>query len=111
MHVIIKELEYPRIEIFRCLSGHFDDLLPNSSLLTVAGWGHTSLFLSQCADAIVFEYLLTATAPAGGAVCQQDFNPFDIPPAPLATPESADRHQVRTELLGHVAFQPPSLTR
>jgi pimeloyl-ACP methyl ester carboxylesterase len=88
-----------------------DDLLPNSSLLTVAGWGHTSLFLSQCADAIVFEYLLTATAPAGGAVCQQDFNPFDIPPAPLATPESADRHQVRTELLGHVAFQPPSLTR
>ena len=26
------------------------DLLPRSALLTVNGWGHTSLFLSQCAD-------------------------------------------------------------
>ena len=28
-------------------------LLPNSSLLTVEGWGHTSLFLSRCADRVV----------------------------------------------------------
>ena len=28
-----------------------DALLPNSRLLTVEGWGHTSLFLSACADA------------------------------------------------------------
>ena len=50
-------------------------LLPNSRLLTVNGWGHTSLFLSQCADAIVSTYLLTSTAPAS-TTCTQDFTPF-----------------------------------
>jgi pimeloyl-ACP methyl ester carboxylesterase len=50
-------------------------LLPNSRLLTVAGWGHTSLFLSSCADAIISTYLLTSTAPAG-VTCPQDFTPF-----------------------------------
>lgn len=30
-------------------------------LLTVAGWGHTSLFLSSCADAYVSRYLLAPT--------------------------------------------------
>ena len=28
------------------------NLLPNSRLLTVHGWGHTSLFVSSCADAV-----------------------------------------------------------
>jgi len=50
-------------------------LLPNSRLLTVEGWGHTSLFLSACADAIASTYLLTSTAPAS-SVCTQDFTPF-----------------------------------
>ena len=52
-----------------------DALLPNSRLLTVNGWGHTSLFLSQCADAIASTYLLTGTAPASSE-CDQDFTPF-----------------------------------
>ena len=52
------------------------DLLPNSSLLTVEGWGHTSLFLSACADAAVSDYLLTRVPPADGTVCAQDFGPF-----------------------------------
>jgi pimeloyl-ACP methyl ester carboxylesterase len=52
-----------------------DGLLPNSRLLTVNGWGHTSLFLSQCADAIVSTYLLTTSAPAS-TECAQDFTPF-----------------------------------
>ena len=52
-----------------------DGLLPNSRLLTVEGWGHTSLFLSQCADAIASTYLLTRAAPAS-SVCTQDFTPF-----------------------------------
>ena len=52
-----------------------DALLPSSRLLTVEGWGHTSLFLSACADAIVSTYLLTSTAPAG-TTCTQDFTPF-----------------------------------
>jgi pimeloyl-ACP methyl ester carboxylesterase len=51
-------------------------LLPGSALLTVHGWGHTSLFLSQCADAAVSRYLLAVVTPAAGTVCEQDAVPF-----------------------------------
>ncbi len=64
------------------------DLLPNSSLLTVEGWGHTSLFLSACADAAVSDYLLTRVPPADGTVCAQDFDPFGTAAATIA-----DRHR------------------
>ena len=40
------------------------NLLPNSRLLTVHGWGHTSLFLSSCADAVQTRYLVDLTLPA-----------------------------------------------
>jgi pimeloyl-ACP methyl ester carboxylesterase len=52
------------------------DLLPNSRLLTVHGWGHTSLFLSACADAVQTRYLVDLTLPATGTVCEQDHVPF-----------------------------------
>lgn len=55
-------------------------LLPRSSLLTVHGWGHTSLFLSQCADQAVSAYLLSVTTPAPGTVCEQDVVPFAAAP-------------------------------
>jgi hypothetical protein len=42
----------------------------------VHGWGHTSLFLSQCADAAVTRYLVDGTTPAPGTVCEQDQVPF-----------------------------------
>jgi pimeloyl-ACP methyl ester carboxylesterase len=51
-------------------------LLPNSRLLTVHGWGHTSLFLSACADRAIGRYLLTTNTPASGTVCNQDAVPF-----------------------------------
>jgi pimeloyl-ACP methyl ester carboxylesterase len=51
-------------------------LLPNSSLLTVNGWGHGTLFLSQCADQIVTDYLVYGTVPPEGTVCYQDWVPF-----------------------------------
>jgi pimeloyl-ACP methyl ester carboxylesterase len=51
-------------------------LLPNSALLTVHGWGHTSLFLSLCADAAIASYLLDVVTPAPGTVCEQDAVPF-----------------------------------
>jgi pimeloyl-ACP methyl ester carboxylesterase len=51
-------------------------LLPNSRLLTVHGWGHTSLFLSGCADRAIGRYLLTTNTPAVGTVCEQDEVPF-----------------------------------
>lgn len=51
-------------------------LLPNSRLLTVHGWGHTSLFLSSCADAVQTRYLVDLTLPPVGTVCEQDHVPF-----------------------------------
>ncbi len=51
-------------------------LLPNSRLLSLNGWGHVSLFLSQCADQAVANYLLDGTLPAEGTVCHQDLTPF-----------------------------------
>jgi pimeloyl-ACP methyl ester carboxylesterase len=55
------------------------NLLPNSRLLTVHGWGHTSLFLSHCADEVQTRYLVNLTLPAVGTVCQQDHVPFTTP--------------------------------
>lgn len=51
-------------------------LLPSSRLLTIAGWGHTSFGISQCANEIVDEYLLTIALPPPATVCAQDFTPF-----------------------------------
>jgi pimeloyl-ACP methyl ester carboxylesterase len=55
------------------------DLLPNSTLLTMHGWGHVSIFLSQCADGHVSHYLLTGETPPPGTVCEQDVVPFATP--------------------------------
>jgi pimeloyl-ACP methyl ester carboxylesterase len=51
-------------------------LMPNSSLLTLHGWGHTSLFLSQCVDRISAAYLISQTTPEPGTICQTDQVPF-----------------------------------
>jgi pimeloyl-ACP methyl ester carboxylesterase len=59
-------------------------LLPNSRLLTLHGWGHTSLFLSQCIDAAVSRYLVDGITPAAGTVCEQDVVPFTQPSAAAA---------------------------
>jgi len=61
-----------------------DRLLPNSRLLTLAGWGHTSLFASACIDAHVSTYLLTSRVPPKGTVCQPDVVPFAEPAAAQA---------------------------
>ena len=52
------------------------NLLPNSALLTLHAWGHTSLFLSACADQAITRYLVDGQTPAPGTVCQQDVVPF-----------------------------------
>lgn len=52
------------------------NLLPNSRLLSLNGWGHASLFLSQCVDQAVSAYLTTGALPAEGTVCNQDLVPF-----------------------------------
>jgi hypothetical protein len=54
-------------------------LLPNSRLLTLHGWGHTSLLLSQCVEQFTTAYLLTVSLPSPGTVCEQDHVPFTTP--------------------------------
>jgi pimeloyl-ACP methyl ester carboxylesterase len=51
-------------------------LLPNSALLTLHGWGHTSLFLSHCIDERIAQYLINVVTPPAGTVCEQDHVPF-----------------------------------
>ncbi len=57
------------------------NLLPGSRLLTVEGWGHGTVFISQCATEIVSDYLLSGALPPEGAVCPPGFTPFDDVPA------------------------------
>ena len=67
------------------------DLMPNSALLTVNGWGHTSGFMSRCADDHIASYLLELRTPADGTTCDQDVPPFSAsgPDTPAA------RHRVQ----------------
>ena len=52
-------------------------LLPNSRLLSYAGWGHTAFMLGNyCVDAAVTRYLVTARPPAKGKVCHPSGTPF-----------------------------------
>ena len=66
-------------------------LLPNSRLLTYAGWGHTAYLSagSSCSDAAVSAYLLRGTLPAQGKVCPTEFNPFTVPSGPAAQAAAA----------------------
>jgi pimeloyl-ACP methyl ester carboxylesterase len=54
-------------------------LLPNSRLLSYAGWGHTVYWgVSSCIDAAVNGYLISGALPAAGTVCQPEFDPFAL---------------------------------
>jgi pimeloyl-ACP methyl ester carboxylesterase len=66
-----------------------DRLLPRSRLLTLAGWGHTSLFASACIDAHVSTYLLTTRVPPRGTVCAPDVVPFAEAPAAAQAQQAA----------------------
>ncbi len=63
------------------------EIMPNSRLLTVEGWGHTTTFgaASRCTDDYVDDYLLIGTVPPEGATCQADVVPFSGP-APAVRP-------------------------
>ncbi len=51
-------------------------LMPKARLLTLHGWGHTSLFRSHCIDERIARYVISVQLPPGGTVCQQDHVPF-----------------------------------
>jgi pimeloyl-ACP methyl ester carboxylesterase len=75
-------------------------LLPNSRLLSYAGWGHTATGgLSTCVDAAVTAYLIDKALPPEGTVCQPEIDPFpDVPPEPSAAGAEL-RHTARAALL------------
>ncbi len=52
------------------------EMLPNSRLLTYAGWGHTALSRSQCAQGYAVQYVMNGTLPPAGTVCPANPNPF-----------------------------------
>jgi hypothetical protein len=63
--------------------------LPNSRLLTYAGWGHTAFLTGNyCIDQHVTRYLLTTRVPAAGTVCRPGSSPFEAV-GPLADRRSA----------------------
>jgi hypothetical protein len=76
-------------------------ILARGRLLTVAGSGHTSLFLSSCADRHVSRYLLTGGVPPRGTVCEVDVVPFAQPATAAAS----------AGVSAHAYLLPPTLTR
>jgi pimeloyl-ACP methyl ester carboxylesterase len=82
-------------------------LLPNSSLLTVHGWGHTSLFLSGCADQAIASYLLDLVTPVPDTVCEQDVVPFAQPlqASAMSSAALAARQRFRALLLPETAVR------
>jgi hypothetical protein len=59
--------------------------LPGARLLTLDGYGHTSLAQSACVDRYTAAYLLRGALPPAGATCRPDHQPFD----PALTPSPA----------------------
>lgn len=80
-------------------------LLPNSRLLTVNGWGHTTLFLSQCADEAVSSYLVDGTLPPEGTLCQQDWVPFASALSIRSSAAAAARTRVTPAMVPDVVKQ------
>jgi len=74
-------------------------LLPNSRLLSYAGWGHTVYGgVSNCIDTAVNAYLISGALPAAGTVCQPEMTPFA--PLPMASPTATQlQRSLRAALL------------
>jgi len=82
------------------------ELLPNSTLLTYAGWGHTAFGSGNyCIDSNVVAYLITRQPPAAGTVCQPDGSPF----GPLAAQRTQLAEQAASSM--QAALVPDILRR
>ncbi|MBA8792512.1 pimeloyl-ACP methyl ester carboxylesterase [Friedmanniella endophytica] len=54
----------------------FASLFPKATVITLDGWGHTTLGQSACTDAQVTSYLVAPTAKRSATTCQPDSRPF-----------------------------------
>lgn len=83
-------------------------MLPNARLLTVNGWGHTTPYLSQCADQALGLYLIAGILPPQGTVCNQDVVPFTtVNGAVAATSDASATMTNRANLLRTIASETP----
>ncbi|MEU8221289.1 alpha/beta hydrolase [Kribbella sp. NPDC048915] len=72
----------------------YANLYPDARMVTVEGWGHTTIGQSSCADRYITQYLTELQAPRDGVTCAQDRKPFD----PLPTAKQTMSQKVRTAL-------------
>lgn len=70
----------------------YADLFRNARVLTVEGYGHTTLGLSTCSDELVATYLLDDEAPTDGTTCEQDRAPFTTQSSTRRAPSSVLPH-------------------
>lgn len=54
----------------------YADLYPDARMVTVEGYGRTTIGKSACADTMITNYLTQLKAPADGVTCNQDRKPF-----------------------------------
>lgn len=65
----------------------YADRFTNASVLTVEGYGHTTLGISSCANSAIATYLVELEA-VDGATCEQDIAPFEPLPGQPELEES-----------------------
>jgi pimeloyl-ACP methyl ester carboxylesterase len=58
----------------------YAELYRDARMVTVEGFGHTTLGKSTCADKLITDYLTSLKAPADGSTCTQDRKPFTSAP-------------------------------
>ncbi len=75
-------------------------LLPNSTLLTLDGYGHTSLGASRCTETFVTRFLVNASLPPAGIRCAPDTGPFDNAFFPSGAGKSSEAAQRATAVSG-----------
>ncbi len=84
------------------------ELLPNSTLLTYTGWGHTAFGSSNfCISSIIVAYLTTQQTPPDGTICQPEGTPFGPLAARKAQPTTA---AIQTELIPDIIRRAASHT-
>ena len=72
--------------------------LPGARLLSLDGYGHTSIQASSCVDGYTADYLVSGALPPAGTVCQPDRQPFD--PLPAAAQAAGDAAAKRAVVAG-----------
>jgi pimeloyl-ACP methyl ester carboxylesterase len=82
----------------------YASLWPDARMLTVDGWGHTTIGRSVCADTAIARYLVTLEAD-DGAVCEQDLVPFGP-----RTPRGQERPTLPTPGLPGLPALTPAVT-